>query len=259
MDIVLIGSGNTATVLGRKSLAAGHRILQVYSRSENHATRLAGSLNAKAVTSVSSIEKNADLLVIALQDEAVADFVQALGVTRSLLTHTAGALSIHEVRNDGDRYGVLYPLQSLRKEIEILPVLTLLVDGNSPSTRDQLTDFASGIAETVIQADDDTRLKYHLAATLVNNFTNHLFAVAESFCEKENISFAVLQPLMEETVLRLQHISPRAAQTGPAFRNDLRTLDKHRRLIKNDPAVSRLYEMFTKEIHKSAPAIRFKP
>jgi predicted short-subunit dehydrogenase-like oxidoreductase (DUF2520 family) len=252
MDIVLIGSGNTATVLGRKSLAAGHRILQVYSRSENHANRLAHRLNAKTVTSVPSIEKNADLMLIALQDDAVADFVQTLGETQSLLTHTAGALSIHEVSNVSDRYGVLYPLQSLRKEIENLPVLTLLVDGNSPSTRGHLTDFASGIAENVIPADDNTRLKYHLAATLVNNFTNHLFAVAESFCEKENISFAVLQPLMEETVMRLRYISPRAAQTGPAFRNDQKTLDKHRNLMSNYPELLEFYEMFTKEIQASA-------
>ena len=85
--------------------------------------------------------------------------------------------------------------------------------------------------ETVLEADDDTRLKYHLAATMVNNFTNYLFAQAESFCKKENISFAVLQPLMEETVIRLRNISPHETQTGPAIRNDLDTLKKHRELL----------------------------
>src|ERR1700688_4073682 len=104
MDIVLIGSGNVATVLGRKSVAAGHRIIQVYSRQEDHANQLAGRLGAKGVSSVSSIDKNADLMIIALRDEALAPFVFALGETKSLLTHTAGALSIHEVRNDAGLY-----------------------------------------------------------------------------------------------------------------------------------------------------------
>ena len=72
------------------------------------------------------------------------------------------------------------------------------------------------------------RLKYHLAATLVNNFTNYLFTVAENFCKKKNISFAILQPLMEETVMRMRNISPAATQTGPAIRNDRLTLEKHR-------------------------------
>ncbi len=42
--------------------------------------------------------------------------------------------------------------------------------------------------------------------------------MAELFCKKENISFAVLQPLMEETVIRLRNISPYDTQTGPAIK-----------------------------------------
>ena len=99
----------------------------------------------------------------------------------------------------------------------------------------------------------DTRLKYHLAATLVNNFTNYLFAMAESFCKKENISFAVLQPLMEETVIRLRNISPAATQTGPAIRNDQNTIQKHRELLNDYPAhIAKFYELFTQEIQKFA-------
>jgi predicted short-subunit dehydrogenase-like oxidoreductase (DUF2520 family) len=255
MDIVLIGSGNVATVLGRKSLASGHRIIQVYSRQQVHANTLASRLGSEAISSVSSIERNADLMIIALRDEALAPFIKSLGETKSVVTHTAGAISINEIRSTGASYGVLYPIQSLRKEIEIIPPLTLLIDGNKPETRARLKEFASTIAEIVMEADDETRLKYHLAATLVNNFTNHLFTLAATFCEKENISFAVLQPLMEETVLRIRNISPAAAQTGPAIRNDQHTLQKHRELLKNYPAIARFYELFTEEIQKFALSV----
>jgi predicted short-subunit dehydrogenase-like oxidoreductase (DUF2520 family) len=248
MDIVLIGSGNVATVLGRKSLAAGHFILQVYSRHKVRANLLADRLGAKATSSISSVEKKADLMIIALHDEAVAPFVKSLGYTRSLVAHTAGSLPMNEVRHMGDSYGVLYPLQSLHKEIDILPPLSMLVDGNRRRSIVELKKFAKTISEIVIEANDETRLKYHLAATLVNNFANHLFAMAELFCKKENISFAVLQPLMEETVLRLRNKSAEAVQTGPALRHDQTTLNKHRQLIKSDPAISRFYELFTQEI-----------
>ncbi len=248
MDIVLIGSGNTATVLGRKALEVGHRIVQVFSRNEEHANQLAVRLSASSTSSINSIEKNADLLIVALKDDAIKSFIQEIGGLKGPIVHTSGAIPMEEISGQNILYGVLYPLQSLRKEIENLPQLTILVDGNNEDSKKLIHEFASSIAETVLEADDITRLKYHLAATLVNNFTNHLFTLAESFCEKENISFTELQPLMEETVVRLRTESPSRLQTGPAIRNDIVTLEKHRQLLLSYPTLLEFYEKFTREI-----------
>jgi predicted short-subunit dehydrogenase-like oxidoreductase (DUF2520 family) len=207
-------------------------------------------LGTSSTSYISSIDKKAALMIIALRDEAVHPFVKALGESKSMVVHTAGALSLNEIAGAGKSYGVLYPLQSLRREIEIIPPLTLLTDGNEPGTREEVNKFAHTIAETVIEADDVTRLKYHLAATIVNNFTNHLFAMAEKFCVDEHISFSALQPLMEETVLRLRHQSPAGSQTGPAIRNDQNTLQKHMDLLKAYPSILKIYEIFTQEIQK---------
>jgi predicted short-subunit dehydrogenase-like oxidoreductase (DUF2520 family) len=251
MDIVLIGSGNVATVMGRKSMAAGHRIVQVYSRNAAHANVLATRLGTNSTSYVSSIERKTDLMIVALRDEAVTGFVQEIGEIKSIAVHTAGALSMNLIRGMSQSFGVLYPLQSVRKEMEIMPPLSILVDGNNARTRNQLSEFASTIAENIKEADDETRLKYHLAATLVNNFTNHLFSMAASFCKKENIQFSVLQPLMEETVLRLRNTSPQHAQTGAAVRDDQVTIEKHRDLLKKYPDILNFYDLFTAEIQKS--------
>jgi len=255
MDIVIIGSGNTATVLGRKSLAAGHRIIQVYSRNSNHANTLATRLGTSSTSYISSIEKKADLMIIALRDDAVGSFVKDLGKVNATVVHTAGSLSIQDLRDASESYGVVYPLQSLRREIEIIPPLSLLVEGNDPKTKVLLKKFASGIADTVIETNDDSRLKYHVAATIVNNFTNYLFSMAESFCKKENISFAVLQPLIEETVIRLRNSSPLDTQTGPAIRGDQETINKHRKILSGYPAILSFYDKFTEEIQNSAKAL----
>jgi predicted short-subunit dehydrogenase-like oxidoreductase (DUF2520 family) len=252
MDIVLIGSGNVATVLGRKALAAGHRIVQVYSPQQDHANKLAIRLGTSSTSYISSISRNADLFIIALRDEVLAPFLKDFRKINSLVVHTAGALSIHELSNSSATYGVLYPLQSLRKELENLPALTLLVDGNDAGTKNQISSFAGSISETVLPANDNERLKYHLAGTIVNNFTNHLFSIVASFCEKENISFTVLQPLMEETVMRLRNTKPAFVQTGPAVRHDLATIEKQRQLLPNYPELLKFYELFTEEIQKSA-------
>jgi predicted short-subunit dehydrogenase-like oxidoreductase (DUF2520 family) len=259
MDIVIIGSGNTATVLGRKTLAAGHRIVQVYSRNSSHANTLATRLGTSSTSYISSIEKKADLMIIALRDDAVGSFVKNLGKVKATVVHTAGSLSIEEVRGASESYGVVYPLQSLRREIEIIPPLSLLVEGNDPKTIHLLKKFASGIAETVIETNDDSRLKYHVAATIVNNFTNYLFSLAESFCKKENISFTVLQPLIEETVMRLRNSSPRDAQTGPAIRQDQETITKHRKILDEYPTILSFYDKFTEDIQNSAKALSLLP
>src|SRR5579864_2513716 len=146
MDIVLIGSGNVATVLGRKSLAAGHRIIQVYNRNADHANGLATRLGTTSTSYISSIERKADLMIVALRDEAVAHFVKEIGELKSVLVQTAGALSINEVRGSNKSFGVLYPLQSLRKEIETLPVLSMLINGNNSDTTRHLKEYASSIA-----------------------------------------------------------------------------------------------------------------
>jgi pyrroline-5-carboxylate reductase len=83
MDIILIGSGNAATVLGRKSKAAGHRIVQVYSRNGSHANQLASRLGAVSTSYISTIERNADLMIIAIRDEALVPFVRDLGHVNS--------------------------------------------------------------------------------------------------------------------------------------------------------------------------------
>ncbi|MFL5774360.1 MAG: NAD(P)-binding domain-containing protein, partial [Flavisolibacter sp.] len=48
MDIVIIGTGNTASILGRKLKAAGHRILQVFGRDSMAASKLAYELGTES-------------------------------------------------------------------------------------------------------------------------------------------------------------------------------------------------------------------
>ena len=120
-----------------------------------------------------------------------------------------------------------------------------------PIQPERLKEYASGIAGSVTEADDESRLKYHLAATIVNNFTNRLYALTASFCEKENIPFAALQPLIEETALRLRNTNPQQVQTGAAVRNDMITIEKHQELLKEYPDILKYYDLFTSEIQKS--------
>ena len=71
MNVVIIGSGNVATVLGRLIKKADHEILQVVSRDIAHAKTLADELQCAYTDYNGSINNHAELYMIAVRDNAL--------------------------------------------------------------------------------------------------------------------------------------------------------------------------------------------
>ena len=182
MDIVIFGSGNAAAVLGRKFKAAGHTILQVYSRNAAAATELAYEWNSESTNYKSTINKNADVYIIAVNDEAIGEITEGLKLPGKIIAHTAAAVPKEILKTVSEHYGVFYPLQSLRKEMITLPEIPVFIDGSDELTKMKLESLAHSIAnEKVVQAGDDARMKLHVAAVVVSNFTNHFYTLAEEY------------------------------------------------------------------------------
>ncbi len=250
MRIVIIGSGNVASVLGRLLKTNNHEIIQVVSRNAANAQVLATELNCRFADYSGTIDADAELYIVAVNDGALYDLNNSFRLGNKLILHTAGSVSKDVLKDISVNYGVLYPLQSLRKEMEYAADIPFLIDGNTEETKTMIEDFARTLSGHVAQANDDERLKLHVAAVIVSNFTNHLYALAEEFCNKENIDFKLLAPLINETAKRVETFSPAEVQTGPAVRNDVFTLDKHLRLLSNYPKLKYIYLKLTDSIMK---------
>lgn len=249
MKVVIVGAGNVATVLGRTIKNAGHDILQVISRSAANAKALASELNTTFADDFIALDKSADLYLVAVSDNALEQLGDQYQLGNKLVVHTAGSVSKEILKNVTHNYGVLYPLQSLRKQSSPLQqAIPLLIDANGPEALTLLQDFAKTLSVNVSEANDAARLKLHLAAVLVNNFTNHLYALAETYCAAEGVNFKLLQPLIEETALRTRLHSATTMQTGPAVRNDITTLEKHVHLLENYPDIKDVYLKMTDSI-----------
>jgi predicted short-subunit dehydrogenase-like oxidoreductase (DUF2520 family) len=249
MEIVIIGSGNVATVLGRKFKAAGHDILQVVSRNASAASKLAYEWDTESTNYPSIINRNAEVYIIAVSDDAIEDVIDNLKLPKKVVAHTAASVPKEILKNVTEHYGVFYPLQSLRKEMNELPQAPIFFDGSDEIAKKKLETLALSISpEHTAQADYDERAKLHLAAVIVSNFTNHLYALAEDFCKKEGINFKELLPLILETAGRLKEISPQESQTGPAIRNDEETIKKHLEILDSNPPLKRIYEVITESI-----------
>ncbi|WP_276485722.1 Rossmann-like and DUF2520 domain-containing protein [Paraflavitalea pollutisoli] len=250
MRIVIIGTGNTATVLGKKLRAAGHQIVQVVGRSAKAAHVLAEQLGAAYTTSTQQLDQTASLYIVAVTDAAIATVAATLSLHKKLVVHTAGSVSKEVLQAASDRYGVLYPLQSLRKEMEQLPTIPLLIDATNEEDLATINTLAASISPQVQRADDEQRLKLHVAAVIVSNFTNHLYTLAERYCAEEQANFSLLHPLISQVADRLQQASPASSQTGPAIRRDEPTIQKHLELLQPHGELKDLYAWFTQSIQR---------
>lgn len=248
MTVAIIGSGNVAAVLGRLALNSEHVVVHVASRNTSNAALLAKELNSEYSSYEGILKVDADIYLVAVADAAIAESVSSFASSDKLVVHTAGAVPMNILQHVTNRHGVLYPLQSLRKEMLPIDDVPFLIDGNTPDVREVIREFALTLSNNVTEADDVERLKHHAAAVIVNNFTNHLYALTEDFCSKENISFQTLLPLIRETTSRLSTFSPATLQTGPAFRKDKVTMDKHKIIFDKYPALKKLYESFSQSI-----------
>lgn len=251
MDIVLIGSGNVAAVLGRKFKAAGHTILQIYSRNASAASSLAYEFDSESTNYKSMIHKTADVYLIAVADDAIDDVIAELRLPGKVVAHTAASVPKEILKTVTEHYGVFYPLQSLRKEMTELPDIPVFYDGSDDIVKMKLEQLAHSIAKVkVVLANDADRMKLHVAAVVVSNFTNHLYVLAEKYCQQEGLDFKQLLPLIEETALRIKNTSPKLAQTGPAIRHDKETIQKHIEILKNHPRLKNLYVLLTESIQQ---------
>jgi predicted short-subunit dehydrogenase-like oxidoreductase (DUF2520 family) len=241
MNITFVGCGNVALILARLCTANGHIIKQVIARNATVAQKFAADFNCLHVSFDKIPDKNIDLVIVALSDISMPEAVYPLNFGDVAVVHTAGACDMDVIKTMSTNYGVLYPLQSLRKEMEVIPEIPFLIEGSSNEMLQFIKTFAESISKNVAIMHGEERLKLHAAAVIVNNFTNYLFSVAEKYCADEGVNFKLLLPLIKQTADIVQNHSPLSVQTGPANRGDITTLEKHLRLLTVHPKLRTLY------------------
>ena len=234
--------------MGGTIVSAGHTVVQVMARRAEAAAVLARQWGCGYTTEWAQIDRGAELYIVCLSDKAIPEVNAMLRLPGRLVVHTAGAVRGEALAAVSDRCGVLYPLQSLRSEIRPFPEFPLLIDAVMPADLDLLETFARSIARQVQRAGDDYRLICHVAAVLVNNFTNYLYTAADDFCRGEDVDFRLLLPIIRETAARLERYPPKDVQTGPAIRGDAGTMKRHLDLVAGYPSIKALYELFSAQI-----------
>lgn len=248
--IVFVGSGNVATRLAIALHLAGKTILQIYSRSEDSAKLLGDKLGIEFTSDYSEINREADLYILSVPDNALEGVVGKLDLSDRFIVHTSGTSSMDSL-NKFLNYGVFYPLQTFSTEVSLtFKKIPIFIQANSEENLDLLQGLADTISEKVQKINTEQRRVLHVSAVFASNFTNYMYAVAEDILDKNDLSFELLKPLIEETAEKLKNHAPHEAQTGPARRNDKKIIEDHLEILTKYPEYQKIYKLITEQIKK---------
>jgi len=244
MKITLIGGGKLGKQLYRVCTAAAEiELVQWVVRSAERGKTPEG------ISLVNDINKlhPADLYLLAVSDQAIPKVAAALP-EEAFVVHTAGGVAL-DVLNQ-NRAGVFYPLQTFSEGRNMdFSKLPIGLESKDASDLPLLEKLVQALGARAFHMNSKQREQLHLAAVLVNNFTNHLFAEAAALCVQNDLPFELLKPLIQETVDKLENLSPKDAQTGPAVRHDQQTIEKHLTLIQ-EHSLQEIYKVVTSAIQK---------
>ncbi|MDG1685572.1 MAG: DUF2520 domain-containing protein [Flavobacteriaceae bacterium] len=245
--IGLIGTGNVATALARE--IRNHEtltLIQLIGRDQN---KLPKDLLDVPFSNQFNSLLPCDMVLIAVSDHAIAEVSNQLPLTDAVIAHTSGASSI-DLLNKHKYRGVIYPLQTFSKQQQVSwNEIPILWEGNNKQVDEKLETLSQMISPNAVQSGEKQRLSMHLAAVVVNNFTNHLYAEANRFCKSKNVRFDLLITLIEETTRKIKQQDPRKSQTGPASRGDMQTIERHKTIPMTEE-LGDIYSLFTSQLLK---------
>jgi len=249
-NIGFIGAGNVAENLAVRLHNSKFNIVQIQSRNPERSMLLVEQVGAELISGPNDLDHGLDLLIIATPDNTIENIASQIDA-RIPVVHPSGSVGIDALSISTD-YGSFYPLQSLTSgRVDEKTEIPFLIEASNEMMEKRLVQLASSISANVSICSSENRRKLHLAAVIVNNFTNHLYAKAESYCNTANIDYNLLKPLILETANKVQNATAASVQTGPAKRNDHLIIEQHLQMLSDNEELYEIYRLVTDQIIKT--------
>lgn len=251
ISVAILGTGNLASHLlaafDKSNIECATLIVRDPSKGRDLIQRMGMKASVHAEKDLRTLK--ADVIMLAVPEGALIEIQQHYRFDPSqLVVHTSGAEPLQSLNHE--RCGVFYPLQSFTKGVTVdFKKIPILIEANDPETAMVLKELAQAISHTILDVNSEERLTLHLAAVMVNNFTNHFYTLTDDLLSKTPFSLELLFPLIEETIRKMKAIGAKEAQTGPARRGDVKTIERHKDLL-NDELMREIYELITNSIRR---------
>jgi len=205
---------------------------------------------------IETLPPDFDLYIFAVKDDVYEDVLKQITFRMPHAVHTSGSLSQNILAPYADKFGVIYPYQSITNyELRIASCeVPVCVEGSDNVFDDLLFHWANSMFGNVHKVNENQRFAMHLAAAFANNFINAMYGIAYDIFKENNLDWSLIFPLLENTLEKVKHQNPKECQTGPAKRGDLSIMEKHCNTLNNEDLVE-LYKQLSKIIQNSQPQI----
>lgn len=243
---VLIGAGNVATHLGAALVKKGIQVLQVYSPSGTTAKNLAKKLKAKPISDLQAVDTNADIIIVAIKDDALADIGKNLRVGNALVVHTSGATPADVLKKCSTNYGVFYPFQTFSKNVKVdFAAVPICIEANNAKAEKQLENLAKLLVNQHYKLNSQQRQWLHIMGVFSSNFSNLMYAITQDIATQQNIPFKIVYPLIEQTAAKIKTNNPVDVQTGPAVRGDKKVIKAHLQKLEGKKDFQKIYSLLS--------------
>jgi predicted short-subunit dehydrogenase-like oxidoreductase (DUF2520 family) len=185
-----------------------------------------------------AVEAEADLVVLCVPDDAIADVAADVPVG-PWLAHVSGATSLTALEPHERRFSV-HPLQTFTRARgpEQLDGAWAAVTAETDEARAAGRWLAETLGLRPFDLDDAARPLYHAGAAIAANYLVTLHAVASDLFRAAGAPPEALVPLMQRTIENGFEL------TGPIERGDWETVEAHRRAIRAArPELEPLYDV----------------
>ena len=248
ITISIIGSGKLSYNLSEAFISNKEfRLNEIYSRNNKNI-----KLFNKKIKFTNKIENlgEADFYFILTNDDSIEEISKKIKTKNGMILHSSGTKGKDALSNHLN-FGVFYPLQtfSFNKKIDFTRT-PILIEGDSKKSLEKLKELCQKLELEFEEVNSEKRLHYHLAASFANNFTNHILSLTDELINKFKLEKKFFIPIANETFKKFQSNKSKESQTGPAVRNDVKTLKKHEEILKKSNYLN-LYKIITKSIKKN--------
>jgi predicted short-subunit dehydrogenase-like oxidoreductase (DUF2520 family) len=248
--VAIYGSGNLGHAFAQAIIhTKGLKLHSIIARNEISGNNLAQKFKTPYFTSLPENDAP-DFLILCVPDASIASICKALpSLPHTIVCHCSGATDVNILSENLKYYGVIYPVQSFNIFNDVdFSTIPILIEANNPHVLIKIKKLSELLSNHVIEVSSSSRIMYHIAAVYANNFVNHLWAMSKELCEKENLDFEILRPLIESTFQKIRNESPTRTQTGPAVRKDWVTIHNHYDLLEKHPKHLEIYKLLTESI-----------
>lgn len=230
ISVLIVGNGNVGT-----------QLFEAFQSINTLKVQLISSRNLKNIPA-------AEITIIAVTDDAIGEVSSQ--ISNDFVVHTSGSVPLSGLENR-TRKGVFYLLQTFSKDKKVdFTEVPFCLEASTENDLKLLEKLARYLGQKIYHITSEQRKAIHVAAVFANNFTNHLYKIANDICETHKVPFEILHPLIKETAEKIKVLSPSQAQTGPALRKDAETIKNHLFLLSEKQ--QEIYKIITKSIQNDA-------